>query len=326
MDPPWDDLREQRVLRGVREGRATRLRRRRAVRVAAVGAGAVAIVALAVGWGARTHSSSPAAAVAAPLAAPEPSGSVLSLEDGSRLSIQPNADVHVELQRPDEVRLVQRAGVVNYDVRPDPGRRFEVRASSVRVVVKGTAFQVRVDPESVSVRVDRGRVVVEDASGGAELGAGEELKRAVLAPPREVTSVDSAETPSAPAVAPRASADMVPTVEELLDRADRARGAGRLDEAAAALQSILALHPRDKRAGTVLFTLGRVERARGNHAAAAADFRACAQGPLAEDALAEEASSWMAAGQSGQARVAAQRYLDRFPDGPHVARMKRILP
>ncbi len=320
MEPPWDDLRAQRVLRAVRAGRAHRgLVRRRGW---AAGACVVAAAVAAVVIGVRMHGRSTApGAVSSVPGAPAPS--VMELMDGSKLAIGPSADVQVELQAAGAVRLVQRAGEVHYDVTHNPARSFEVRAATVRVRVIGTAFGVRVDKDSVHVTVQRGRVAVDDATGTAELGAGEELKRSlklesVARPPSEP---DASSSP----VVPRASAEAVASVEDLLQRADQARASGRLDEAAMLLQQILVLHPKDRRAGAVLFTLGKVERARGNPAVAAAHFRACSSGPLAEDALAEEASAWMAAGQTGNAAEAARRYLQRFPDGPHVARMRRMV-
>ena len=74
-----------------------------------------------------------------------------------------------------------------------------------------------------------------------------------------------------------------------------------------------------------LFTLGRVERSRGRHAAAAEAFARCYKvaphGSLAEDAVAEEAASWKSAGDNARAKMAAKRYLDLHPAGAHAARM-----
>jgi TolA-binding protein len=99
-----------------------------------------------------------------------------------------------------------------------------------------------------------------------------------------------------------------------------------LGEAAAALEQLLANHPRDPRAASVQFTLARVEKSRGHHAKAAQLFRSYAAqgGPLAEDATAEEASAWLAAGNQNEARGAARRYLARYPAGPQAERMQRI--
>lgn len=321
MNPPWDDLREQRVMRGALDTRKRRLRRRRIANIGAAGFVALAVLALVIGLGTRMHRT-PAAAVASVSAVPAtPAASVMTLADGSRVSAKPDADVRIETVEREEVRLSQRSGEVFYEVAPNPERKFIVRASNVTVRVKGTAFTVKVETDSVLVHVERGRVAVEDASGAAELGPGEELRRVMNAQAEAPAAASAAADAGA---ASKASTDAVVSIESLLEKADRARASGRLDEAASTLEEIVARFPKDRRVGSVLFTLGRVERSRGHHAKAASTFRACSHGPLAEDALAEEASAWQAAGQGGNAREAASRYLARFPNGPHAARMKKI--
>jgi transmembrane sensor len=88
---------------------------------------------------------------------------------------------------------------------------------------------------------------------------------------------------------------------------------------------MIASYPGDPRLASALFTLGRVERARGKHAAAAEAFARCHKvaphGSLAEDALAEEAVSWRSAGDGARAKAAAQRYMKLHPGGAHAARM-----
>lgn len=326
MSPPWDDLREQRVLRGALAARDRRARARRTLGVGVLAAAAVLAVLAVVGISIGRRHPAPEAAGAAPPPGPMPS--VLTLTDGSRLAIQPHASVRVESDAAGEVRLEQSSGEVAYDVAHRPQRSFVVRAAGVVVRVKGTAFTLRVSAEAVWVRVDRGRVAVEDASGAMELGAGEEVKR-VVRPPLDTPAAPSAGAPPASAsvaspAPPAPSADPGAEIDALLRDADRARAAGRLDEAATLLEQIRARHPKDRRMGSVLFTLGRVERARGNPAQAAAIFRACASGPLGEDALAEEAGAWAAAGRPDAARDAASRYLARFPSGPHATRMKKL--
>lgn len=115
---------------------------------------------------------------------------------------------------------------------------------------------------------------------------------------------------------------------QMLAEADVARRAGRLDEAARVLRAAASAYPQDPRVATALFSLGRVERRRGRDAAAAAAFeRAYAHDPhavLAEDALAEAAVSWMAAGRSDRARAAASRYLARYPRGEYVERVREL--
>jgi transmembrane sensor len=117
---------------------------------------------------------------------------------------------------------------------------------------------------------------------------------------------------------------------DLLLAADAARLSGHPADAVRRLRMLCDRHPSDPSAPVAAFTLGRVLDDLGQPAEAAAAFhRAEAlspSGPLAEDALAREAEAWARAGRSDDARVAAARYFRRFPSGPHVADLRKILP
>ena len=106
-------------------------------------------------------------------------------------------------------------------------------------------------------------------------------------------------------------------------RADDARAAGRLGDAASALRALIAQHPRDRRVTHALFTLGGIERQRGRHAAAARAFQRGGNA-LQGDAIAEAATSWTAAGNHARARAAASRYLQKFPEGVHARQMRSL--
>jgi TolA-binding protein len=88
-------------------------------------------------------------------------------------------------------------------------------------------------------------------------------------------------------------------------------------------------YPRDPRAYSASFQLGKVQRGRGLHAAAAQAFASCVRrapkGALAEDARAEAAASFSAAGQDDKARKAAEAYLAQYPAGTHAERMRQLL-
>lgn len=117
-------------------------------------------------------------------------------------------------------------------------------------------------------------------------------------------------------------------VEDLLRRVDNARRSGNNSEAARMLRKIISGASKDPCVTTALFTLGRVETARGRHVAAARAFRRCRRmtpyGSLAEDALAAEAQALKAAGRSAAAQKVAQKYLRRYPQGTHVKKMRSI--
>lgn len=333
LTPNWDHLRETRLLGRVLEGRRRESIRRRRWRVA-LGAGLVVAAAAGVGLSlaprARQPDTPPPSALRRP--APEPvTESVLTFAEGSRALLAVGAQVHAEKQSERAVALRQTAGRVRYEVKPDPARVFEVQARGVRIQVIGTVFTVEVLETGVGVRVLRGRVRVLDGERNVELGPDENLS--IIAPPPKPPSSTTASTaaaPDAPTPAPPpTSAPAAPSAAELLAKADAARQTGRLSEAAQALRQLLSTHKSDARTVSVWFTLGRVERSRGHHAEAAQAFHsAWARAPggtLAEDALAEEAISWSAAGSSSSARRAAQSYLARYPRGSHAERMQRLL-
>jgi len=326
MTAPWDEPREQRVLRAVVRGRERRALRRHAI---AWGGAAMTVLAGVVFLLSVVRRGELTSVVPAPIAPAEPS--TLTLTDGSRVTLPASAHVDIENDQEDLVQLSQTSGQVAYEVTPKPARAFVVRAHGVTVRVVGTRFVVAVKGDRVDVHVDRGRVRVDDGRRVVELGAGEDLG-IDSAEPGSGPSIDAGADPDASGELGAAASDggarpvlAGATAEELVAQADASRSAGQLGAAAAALQELLAKYPRDSRVTSSRFTLGRVERARGNHAAAARSFSAITGGPLVEDATAEAAASWLAAGSKAEARAAAERYLAKFPGGPHVARMRRIL-
>jgi transmembrane sensor len=330
--PPWDDLREQRVLQGALDlGRRRLVRHRRRLPIA-VGSALVAdaaVVALAW-WHPAAHRNG-AVASTAPAA---PAGSMVSLPDGSRAWREPGATLRVAQQRRDLVRVVQMTGSVLYDVKHDPERSFEVRAADVRVDVRGTRFSVALADEWVEVHVERGRVDVHDGARTTSLVSGEQLRvhawtATAAAPDAASTPTSTAEpAPPAPAaVQPIAPAPVPASAASLLARADEARRAGRAAEAAEALRSLVSRFPSDSRVPVALFTLGRLQSSLGRPAAAAEAFARCrrsAGGSLGEDALAEEATARARAGDTAAGQALARQYLDRYPTGTHARRMQAL--
>jgi TolA-binding protein len=218
----------------------------------------------------------------------------------------------------------------------------------VTVRVRGTRFEVERTPAWVDVRLEQGRVEVDDGTRVAVLVDGERLRISLgqaTAPgaasfdPAVVSPGSSASPASGSGgarVAPVPSLSGSPeatspdeTPESLLTRATRARGAGQLAEAAETLHLLINKYPRDARIGSALFLLGRVETSRGRPSAAAQAFAQCQRsgprGTLREDALAEEALAWRAAGDLSKARAAAERYRTSYPRGLQLGRLAPLL-
>ena len=377
MQPPWDELRERRVLARVEAERGriqpqsagphamgSRRRsegRRRAAWTGLAVAAAVATAAVGWIWGSQDG-------VEDRTVATDAGGrSRLSLTDGSVAILETGAEVEVETQSMARVVLEQRRGTVRYEVRPAPERPFVVRAGDVEVRVLGTIFSVAVESDGVRVAVERGHVAVvrgdrtlhlragEDIRVGAEAVADATSRSEELRPSAEDLSDDTA--PTIDGVAAQAPNDRAsgrtgwrrsarspdragatttaepsaaePDVEELLSRADRARRRGDTAAAEASLRMVIAEHRGDPRVIAAHFMLGRVEQSAGRHRAAAASFGRCyelsSHGPLAEDALAEQAIALHRAGDHVAAGRAASRYVSRFPSGTHIERVRGIL-
>jgi TolA-binding protein len=133
----------------------------------------------------------------------------------------------------------------------------------------------------------------------------------------------------APEPSERPTSDGAATIQRLLAQADRARAEGNLPQAVTALSTVVNRYPHDPRAVSAWFILGRVEGQQGRHDDAARAFANCRarspSGPLAEDALAEEAAAWQKAGQAARAQAAARKYLALYPAGAHAARLRPFL-
>lgn len=323
LEPAWNDLREQRLLQRIQEEKRARLaegRKNKPARALWVAAAAAMILA---GGGTLAYSKLHHAPL--PVATTTVAdASKMMLADGSEAVLSPDARVQIEEQGETQVRIAQTAGSVRYDVVPNPKRKFAVKVGDVTVNVLGTAFSVTLKDQKVTVVVDRGHVEVEGPSpdGGTrktELHVGDSLQVAAFLP----KDVPAPSATTLPEIVEKKS--VAPTVDQLLAKADEARAAHRYDEAATALRSLIQIYPSDPRVASASFTLGRVERARGRHAAAAEAFarsyKAAPHGALAEDAMAEEAISWKSAGDAGKAKAAAKRYLASHPSGPHAPRM-----
>lgn len=339
----WDPLRERRVLGRIEAelDRRTAPKRTRWIAggVALAAAAAIAIVALWPRVDATETLDISAIAIESTAPTPEASrpaipsmpAAAIALADGSTATLHDGARIELGAPAGDDILIEQSIGRVHYDVRPGLPRTFTVVADDVQVVVLGTAFWVTRDDESVRVTVEHGRVAVMRTDGDepvpvAELGAGDEL-RVGIDEPQIVLAPD----PGAGKPRPRKPSDVEVrrTVDELLAVVDDARGRSDLAAAAAALREIVELHKSDPRAYGSAFQLGKIERSRGRHAAAARAFAGAAKrspnGALSEDARAEAAISWFDAADHDAARKAGEQYLARHPGGTHEARVQRML-
>jgi transmembrane sensor len=299
-----------------------------------------------------------------PMGSAEPS--VMVIGQAGQVELMDGARVAILAQTAHLVQIRQSQGTAEYNIRHQEGREVFVYADEVEIRVVGTSFTVAMGEGRVNVNVRSGVVRVNDGNRLLELQAGESIGVArrghAIDPSTHREQTDVAETsteddahneplrgpvddagqgresisknrPQAPATATsRRTTDPYSkhSTKELFAQVDLARKNADFDSAARMLEVIVAREDNRSNTLSALFTLGKVERANRRHLRAAQAFSKCYKlsttGPLAEDALAEAAISWSAANETDRAQKAAQSYMDRYPNGLHAERLRRLLP
>ena len=332
--PSWDDLRERRQMHatwsrfhhGEQEIEKASWISPRRVAMAGAALAMVATIVIVVRW--QTAERAPAQAAASHRER------TVAFTDGSQATLVGDAGIRTVMDRSERVEVVQRVGKVSYKVQPHRKREFVVRAGDVSVVVLGTQFSVELGESLAEVRVIEGKVRVVDKRRTTELVAGETLNlqafhaQQASEEPEEPSDSDKATLEREPNETPRsAEKPAALSAQELLAQADEARATQNWNEAVRLLRLLLARYPATGNKSNVLFMLARAERNRGSHAEAALVFGKCAAqgGTLASEALAEEAASWLKAGQHDRAVRAAERYVKRYPNGPHAKKMQNVI-
>ena len=133
--------------------------------VGALTAAAAAAIACLAWWPAQAPAPAPFSAVASTEVG---TMRTLTLPDGSVVRLNTDSAVAVQFTTADRrVRLVR--GEAHFQVAKNPARPFVVSAGRVAVRAVGTAFDVRLRPETVEVLVTEGKVRVDDATKGQSL-------------------------------------------------------------------------------------------------------------------------------------------------------------
>ncbi len=346
MRPQWGHERREMALHGVHARRARRTRLTRGGVVASVLL--TVLLAFGLSWRARARV--------------RDAGSVASVSqqqvrfsDGSSVHLLvPDAALDIGAASPSAVEVTLRSGSAEFEITPNPARRFIVHAGAADVSVLGTHFRVTREAARVRVEVSHGRVSVTYAGGARLLTDGESN----WFPPTELEAPASASSVTLP-VASAALATAQPSAgappehaerrrflehaaqgeyaeafaaierspdvvgnsaDDLLLAADAARFSGHPLEATRYLERVTREHARESVAPLAAFTLGRIEMTQLAQPAKAADAFARAlslapSGSLAEDALARETEAAELAGQHARAHDLAEQYLQRFPHG-----------
>jgi transmembrane sensor len=85
------------------------------------------------------------------------------MTDGSKITLNTDSEVRVDLENPAERRVELQKGEAFFEVAKDPNRPFVVTVAKKRVIAVGTAFSVRRNGNDVRVAITEGRIRIEDA-------------------------------------------------------------------------------------------------------------------------------------------------------------------
>jgi tetratricopeptide (TPR) repeat protein len=266
----------------------------------------------------------------------------MALPDGIRLDLGRHSRVGITKLTAEEIRVALGLGYARFDVDRRPPRTFVVDVEDVEVRVVGTRFQVeRVEGDDregarVEVSVQRGVVEVRSRREGGEL-------HRLTAGQRFSTPLDpfAEDAVAAPAEAARSAAEGAGGVAGedgaarparvardrarlLFERAQERWRAGRMGDAAAYYEEVLARHPNDPRAGLAALELGRIRMDHlddlpGAVVSLERAVRLAPSAPFHEDALARLAQANARLGRASECRRARDAYLARYPEGIHAA-------
>jgi tetratricopeptide (TPR) repeat protein len=283
----------------------------------------------------------------------------VTLAEGTHIELSPRSRVELLSSSEAAVQLSLGAGSARFDVAKKRWRRFSVRSGAVEVLVTGTQFRVTrtagVAGERVSVGVEEGSVEVHRAGHDVvRLRAGEQWSSA---PDGHVTNEPAAPEPSPepeesgagsapedelesgsevarvhhaerkhqqpPEVAREPLPENHAEVEELFERANVARRAGLLRDAAGLFEQLVQEHPQAGHAALSAFELGRIrmDSLSDMRGAVTALERALAlddRRAFAEDALARLTLAYEALGDAKGCLKSRERYLARYPEGVHA--------
>jgi TolA-binding protein len=283
----------------------------------------------------------------------------VQLRDGSAIELAAQTQLRVLRDQAAAVEVEIASGRASFEVKHVPGRSFTVHAGAVGVHVVGTRFDViktvRREGTEIEVSVKRGIVEVDRADRDGDkhrLTVGERWSAWIPSDPASVVQLPAAvvsaasQTPAEPAAEPapapapvtntKVEPDAAPApraigpdkrgegVKALFLRANLARRAGRVGEAAGAYDELLHRFPRDTRAAVSAFELGRIRMdalsdPKGAAGAFAESLRLSHHAQFREDAMARLAVAQDAVGDFAGCRSTRNRYVAEYASGVHAA-------
>jgi len=294
----------------------------------------------------------------------------MTLAEGSLVELSPRSKVELLHSDERSVQLKLSEGSARFSVKRERARSFTVESGPVEVRVSSTLFsvsriretggeRVRVDVEEGSVEVrrhdaeassvrlvqgehwstfvayEKSRAPLEEVMRIKQIEPSEqEADDEIAATENAAVDEDAAELDTGAAKSRRsrrAVANEGSSATDLFDRANIARRAGQLKDAASLYAEVVQRFPKDRSAALAAFELGRIrmDGLSDPRGAVQAFERALAldgRRAFAEDALARLALAHDALGETESCQRAKDRYLARYPEGVHSKILAKRCP
>ena len=263
-----------------------------------------------------------------------PQHQTIRFSDASNIELAANSTLELLQNDGAAVALVLSQGHGHFEVTPGGPRKWSVQTPLALVEVVGTAFDVDVQRDVVTVDVSHGIVRVSGSlvpgseqrlTAGSHLVVSRPAPPPVVKEPEQAAAVPPEPVNEAPAAAPVKSrsvktAEPQASAEELWADAEALRHKGDSVKAIALLKELISRYPKHSQAGLAAFLAGRLTREQpGGAAEAAALFeQSVALGlerSLTGDAWRRSVEAWSEAGNGARAAQAAMQ-LQKFETAP----------
>jgi transmembrane sensor len=280
----------------------------------------------------------------------------VELADGSKIGLGPGTALDVLANSETEFLTFLRQGKSTFEVRPGGTRRWVIECGLATVEVLGTKFSIERSPGKLHILVSSGVVLVrgelvpdrvQRCRAGEHMVVTDPAAVVAHAVPSVANAPMASSSPASDRAVPSESPDLPRAaasvrvssgsesvtgskdqleIDELVTRADSARQAGDLDQAATLLERAVAVGGKNPKAAIAALTLARLAMDRSPERASRALSVVLATGAprgLEEDAMARLVEARARAGDREGARQAALDYERRFPDGSRLAEVRR---
>ena len=261
----------------------------------------------------------------------------LSFVDDTSMILEPHTELRIASAQPKHIKVELLQGQSTFDVSHIEQRKFEVRCQQFTVRVIGTQFTVRSTPSEERVSVTRGLVQVLRHTEAAAKNP-----RSIYLHPGEHFQLDLSHLESQKNISKSAPPSSLPDTSSTLPvessadhfqlalkEAREKRRQGDLSGAIQAYRQLLSQYGSTAQGSTAQLEYARLLSSQAAQYPETAKVLINTRGlypQFSEDLSARLIQVYAGSGQFSLCRDEVKKYIENFPDGVHIARVKRACP